>query len=344
MEQFVNVALTILKFLSIGLTAILSAIALLVEYKDENGKITYWGKRALIGIMVAAFLAAGTTALEVIKGERESEKTAKEALALAKKTSEIIESINRSLHPLEGIEFSFWATADLSSKKLDSYRERLSEEVNSYLVQYKSGNRRYQGMYASQSNQKGPVEINVPLGATAYPSEHKEELAFYLIRHTDFHLAFFKEPISPTYFEREITDESEYKRPDLVIDIDTSEQDQFGIGLEYNTENKTFEIRGSSIQSDPRYWRTNGEIISMPDLKGSQMFVFTDSITVPSLDTDNSDLLELRGGIKMHTLIIDVAGRQQFWFRTDKLHEYKTPRGLSYFVFSLSNGIGEYAR
>lgn len=344
MEQFVNTALTILKFLSIGLTAILSAIALLVEYKDENGKITYWGKRALIGIVVAAFVAAGTTALEVIKGEHESEKTAKEALALAKSTSDILQNINRSLHPLEGLEFSFWATVDLSSKKLDSYRERFSEEVEAYLVQYKSGNRRYEGMYASQGNQKGPVNVHVPLGAIAYPSEHKEELAFYLIRHADFHLAFFKDPISPTYFEREITDESEYKKPDLVIDIDTSEQDQFGIGLKYNIENKTFEIEGSSIQSDPRYWRTNGEIISMPDLKGSQMFVFTDSITVPSLQADNSDLVALRGGIKMRTLIIDIAGRQKFWFRTNNLHEYKTPRGLSYYVFSLSKGIEEYAR
>ncbi|WDE01480.1 hypothetical protein [Thalassomonas actiniarum] len=344
MEQYVSVLLTILKFLSIGLTAILSAIALLVEYKDENGKITYWGRRALIGIVVAAFVAASTTALEVIKGERESEKTAKEALVLAKRTSDILENINRSLHPLEGIEFSFWASVDLSSKQLEPYRERFSEELKDYLVQYESGNRRYEGMYASSSNQNGPVDVKVPLGAAAYPSEHKEELAFYLIRHTDFHLAFFKEPISPTYFEKKITDESEYKNPDLVINIDTSEQDQFGIGLEYNIENRTFEINGSSIQSDPRYWRTNGRIISMPDLKGSQMFVFTDSINVPSLDGDNSELVGLRGGIKIRTLLIDISGRQQFWFRTENLHEYKTPRGLSYFVFSLDNGIEEYAR
>ena len=74
------------------------------------------------------------------------------------------------------------------------------------------------------------------------------------------------------------------------------------------------------------------------------MFVFTDSIAVPSIESDNSDLVSLRGGIRLDTLIIDIAGGQQFWFRTDKIKEYETPRGLKYFVFSLPNGLDEYAR
>jgi hypothetical protein len=54
--------------------------------------------------------------------------------------------------------------------------------------------------------------------------------------------------------------------------------------------------------------------------------------------------LSLRGGVRLDTLKINVAGGQEFWLRTKDLKEYKTPRGLKYFVFSLPNGIEEYAR
>lgn len=344
MEQFASSSLSILKFVSIALTAILSAIALLVDYKDEKGNITYWGKRALIGIVVGAVIAASSTALEIEKGEKESAKNTEEALFLAKRTNKILNNINRSLFPLKNLEFSFLATVDLSSKDLEPFKSRFSKEIDSYLSQYLQGKRNYEGMYASHSDQNGPVEISVPLGTKSFPHEHEETMAYYLIRHVDFHLKFYKNPISPTYFEEKLKKESEYKKPDLRIDMDTSEQDQFGISLDYNVNDKSFRVNGSSINSDSRYWETNSKIISLPDLKGSQLFVFTGSINVPSIKNDNSKLVSLRGGVRLDTLIINIAGGQEFWLRTKELKEYKTPRGLKYFVFSFPNGIEEYVR
>jgi hypothetical protein len=45
MESLVDWLLAVLKFASIGLTGIFGVVALLVQYKDADGKITTWGRR-----------------------------------------------------------------------------------------------------------------------------------------------------------------------------------------------------------------------------------------------------------------------------------------------------------
>jgi hypothetical protein len=54
METFIDWALVLLKFTGIALSGIFGIVALLVQYKDTNGKITIWGRRALFGETAAS--------------------------------------------------------------------------------------------------------------------------------------------------------------------------------------------------------------------------------------------------------------------------------------------------
>ena len=56
--------LEVLKYVGVFSAGIWGIISLLVEYKSEDGKITKWGKRALIGGVFSIFLAIITMSIE----------------------------------------------------------------------------------------------------------------------------------------------------------------------------------------------------------------------------------------------------------------------------------------
>ena len=67
-----------------------------------------------------------------------------------------------------------------------------------------------------------------------------------------------------------------------------------------------------SIKSDQKYWQSNGKIISVLDLIGTKIFLFTRSIVVPSLSGDNSKLKSNRSTIQLTTLLMRIRGDQSF--------------------------------
>jgi hypothetical protein len=60
-----NVLLAILKLAAIMLSGILGVVGLLVNYKDKDGKVTKWGRRALIAVVISSLVAALTQGVEV---------------------------------------------------------------------------------------------------------------------------------------------------------------------------------------------------------------------------------------------------------------------------------------
>ena len=94
MEAIVDWGLVILKFVSIGLTGVFGVVALLVDYRDKNGQITVWGRRALIGVLGSTAVAAIAAGLEVAKGQSEAAKTALQTLEQTQKTNRIIQNLD----------------------------------------------------------------------------------------------------------------------------------------------------------------------------------------------------------------------------------------------------------
>jgi len=339
METVIDWGLLVLKFLSIGLTGVFGVMALLVQYKDANGNITRWGRIALIGVLGSTGVAATTTGLELLKGAAQAARTAKQTLEQTQKTARIIDDINRSLHPLKDIEFSFWANVSLQNDELQGYRLRVLREIDAFVENYKKGQKRSpDGVYASISDNNGlPKRVHIPVDSSLFPSRTNEPTAYYLLRYLDYGFAIYRKPIASETFTKSPTEVQAGQDPDLEIPIDTSEQNRFGLGLEYDLESKAYEVRASSIKSDPRYWSSNGSIVSTLDLAGAQIFIFTRSIMVPSLEGNNSSLLVARGDLRLRTLVMNIAGGQQFWFREHHLKEFSNPNGLKYFVINVPN-------
>jgi hypothetical protein len=80
---------SILKITSLIATAVFGALGLLTQYKDDQGKITRWGRTAIAGILLSSGFSLGLYILETSKAKAAAEKAKSEAEA----TSEVLKNI-----------------------------------------------------------------------------------------------------------------------------------------------------------------------------------------------------------------------------------------------------------
>lgn len=96
---------SVLKITSMLATGAFGALALLTKYKDDNGKMTKWGKVALGGILISSSISLGLYLLETSRAKAAAEKAKAEAEATTK--------------TLREIQTNAQVTADQQKKSLD---------------------------------------------------------------------------------------------------------------------------------------------------------------------------------------------------------------------------------
>ncbi len=146
---------TILGFVSIIGGTVSGVAALLVEYKDkETGKITKWGRYALIGVGASFLIGASNLWLDYTQKKNESRETANKQREASEQTLRIVTDISRTLNPLKDVRASFWATYRFDQPELAKYRERLDEGVHNLLPSMKVKDGRYikDGIYGSSDD------------------------------------------------------------------------------------------------------------------------------------------------------------------------------------------------
>jgi hypothetical protein len=122
--MFNDTLLAILKLTSILLAGIMGTIALLVDFKDKGGRITKWGRGALIGVVASTLIAA---TIHGIEGYRRG----LEAKAASERNESLLTEIRRGVYLLKNVSVS--ATVDYP-------RPRELTKLLSKARQYGSGN------------------------------------------------------------------------------------------------------------------------------------------------------------------------------------------------------------
>jgi hypothetical protein len=96
---------SLLKITSMIATGVFGALGLLTKYKDDQGKITKWGKVALGGILISSGISLGLYILETSNAKASAIKAQAEAKATEQKLETILvnaqttaEQQKRSLH------------------------------------------------------------------------------------------------------------------------------------------------------------------------------------------------------------------------------------------------------
>src|ERR1700679_1104751 len=99
-----DILLASLKFLAILTAGLLGVIGLLVDFKVD-GKITKWGRRALLGTIISTVVAVVTQSVETYKQNQERRKQDDARIQQEKRNEATLHEIRRGLYPIRDATF-----------------------------------------------------------------------------------------------------------------------------------------------------------------------------------------------------------------------------------------------
>ena len=306
----------ILGIISIFAGTAFGVLALLVEYKDKKtGKITRWGRYAILGLAASFLVGALNLWISYTQKSHEAQVAAERSREAAEKTLQIVTDISRSLNPLKDVTVDFWLSYPFDAPELVQYRERLDKGVTALLPDLmKSDEKSVQGVYASIVEPDGKIiQVTIEKDSPLFPSESTENFANTILSYPFLTLYFFKDTVDP-----KTIGEFSSPDPDIKMGIEGS-WDRNEFNLEFDLQTKKISIYGHGISSDPKYWDSSGTIVSALDLPGTQL-----TIQAMHPRVDNSEP-EKRVEAEFNSIVLNIAERRGWWLRKDKLKMYGSP-------------------
>lgn len=281
----VEVALATAKFAAVIITGIWAVIGLQVDFKDKDGRVTVWGRRALFWSAVSVLVAVGAQALETVNKRREEEVS-------AEKTRNLLTEIRRAVYPIKNVYVT--ANFTLPRASLPTYAARLEKE--SVVIAKAPWNYRDVEVATGALDSK-PISMFVYKGSELYPARGNPEMNLLVDIGLQFH--FFKKPIDVN----SITSASFFPEADLQFLVRPAET-----AIEYKIPQGRFTGRfqylAMNMEANAKdiHWSSNGKIASLLDLDGAQLIV---SMEEDFSGPDQSD-------IRVLSVDIDIGGRRLF--------------------------------
>ena len=114
----ITVGLAVLKFAAILLAGLFGGLGLLVNYKDSTGRISKWGRVALVGIVISTLVAASTNGLEIYRSQQEAKQRYEQ-------TTKLLRTIRSTLYRIGTIQINARFTIRSDDPELAKYAARI---------------------------------------------------------------------------------------------------------------------------------------------------------------------------------------------------------------------------
>ena len=129
-----DIILAAVKFFSIAAACVFGALGIIHDVKDENKKITPWGRVAILGVIISALLSTASQALEVYKAKIDQAEELQKSFEEAKRANDQLFEIKRNLERIDinqvGIDFSLFFS--INDPMFDNYKKQI-EKAYDYL-------------------------------------------------------------------------------------------------------------------------------------------------------------------------------------------------------------------
>jgi hypothetical protein len=158
---------SVFKVVSLVATGLFGALGLLTKYRDDQGRITRWGRIALGGIILSSAVSLILYALEASRAKAASIRAKAEADATAKKLEAIL--LNAQI-TAEQQKRSLWETNRL--------KVGLEETLKQQRLNLKRSNYIAQGMETSVATQRKVLAGNRSILTGVTDSIHKQSLVW----------------------------------------------------------------------------------------------------------------------------------------------------------------------
>jgi hypothetical protein len=296
------VTVMILKYVGVLISTALGVLGLITTVRDEQtDKITRRGWRLLACIVGSGVVVIATQAFDDIKNDAER-------AAEAKKTNNLLEQVIRGQYPLRDVRLSGSVQLSLEDKTLTELQNRFLPAVNTARDSFSRGERFPAGIARSFFARDKLLSAEVCRDSPLYPRFDTEPIATPLLSRMAFVLRFYRTPISGKdypYHPRIVRD----AEPDIEMAFDTNTSSS-NLCIEYDFSRRALSFRGSDLRAEGNHWRSSGKIISVPDLRGAQVFI---------------DVRSSNGSVATNEEKVLISGLQSVQLRVGDLDDFWIP-------------------
>ena len=311
----------VVKVAGILFAGVFGLLGTIHDYRDDQNKLTKWGKFSISGIGISITLAVGAEILQGHINEAPSKQATHEALAETRKLDKIIDELGRILQPIESVSLYVGSIKlPMAHKALAKYKNRLDRGITKYVSKPSDEQIAEPGIMPVGTKEKGESRVTNAVQVLSshelYPDPVDERFALAVLNVSRIQLFFFAHPIDPQIRSNFV------EHGDLKIDLHSEDSPSIYIDLETNS----YFVFGKFI-SDNKEWKNRTEsIISVPDLVGAQVFI--DLMPGGPLPTDMySEFLMVRKEFGTRSMDIIVNDRP-VEIGTEQLHKHVSPYRL----------------
>lgn len=300
---------------------VLGVLGVLVNFKRDDGRVTRWGYAVITGILVSAFIGVATQVGESYRAQRDSqEQTAK--------TQHLLEQLNRSIQPITRVHVSAVMTFPRENESVARYVarmekgihiQRLLPKLNSNIIAIGPS---VDYLSAGVTDAQGKAaSITIGEKSSLWPRREDERTIASAIRSLHLDLFMYRKPIKVAAFSG-------------IISVGHGHADWIATGfilgkrstsLDFDLATRTLSVH---YLDDPQkeFMHSNGRIVSLVDLRGSQLFILPPGIRDYQLPErfqqmmpNRKALEQLYGGMDIKYAVLSFANGREIWLHRSKL-------------------------
>jgi hypothetical protein len=191
---------------------------------------------------------------------------------------DLIEQVTRGQYPLRDVRLSYSLDVANAHPDLAPFVKRFKEGVATARAVHIGGQRIVPGVarWLSFGNEEAS-QASVCPGSHLFPNIQSEAVAYAAYSNAQVTLQIYRTPIAiheyPFHDAMNRQTFSRLKKPDLVMTFGNDLSRDSSLCIEYDFKNQQLALDGIDLTTNPDDWKASGKIISLLDLRGSQMFV-----------------------------------------------------------------------
>jgi hypothetical protein len=237
----------------------------------------------------------------------------------------VLREISRVRQPITQLRVGFWVELSRENKVVEEYLTEIDQIVGSNLKKLETVPEKVKGLSVSGlgPDGEGIEEIEIDQNSPYWPNKKKSMLG-YTAMSFGFTVYIRKDPIDPVLFDPLISTRPGYSDW-IAMHIPYPYNKKNTFALNYNYKAKTIVLRGFTHY--PERLLTNGEITSLQDLYGAQMFLdplhSSDSVG----EKENPLPREIVRSMKLRTLVFEFSSGRSIWIDGARLTKSKYKGG-----------------
>jgi hypothetical protein len=328
-----DVVLGVLKITSVLIAAILGVTGLLTDFRDRYGRLSRPGQLVLVGMIVSAGVGVVTSGIESLKARSASQEQ-------AARTEALLRELSRSIQPIKSLSVTYSLEVPQTSERVKKYVARLEAGIAKHLPELADMRApAIPGLQTTTGTLTGGVGI-VEVGEESefWPTADEVRLIppkkFFSLS-----LDFFKKPVNPKEYYP-VHGRSDFGAFALV---------STHVNYNWDLERRQLSIWGH-IEFDKKFWKSNGKIASVLDIRGSQILIFppaTESLAhIPALKDfpEDKQALQLARELKPLWFNFDFGDGHSFAVRGKHFEVVETRYGRIAYSLVIPEKAEDFAK